>query len=210
MAKRKKWTYLQSTHVLRSDDFSKNFQTSLAPPLGLCALRCVLWGPARGDWEPDRDWEPDWECKSNFSSSIITSSSVSDELLVLDGRVESVEFNGARCGVGDGGGYWFKLAVSGAEPWYCLRARGVNKTAAAARFWESWMRREAKDTVDLTGVIGSNGSTPSLCFEGFQMRPEAWGSRGFLKKGYMYNVPYVLENSGLTVAERNFHYLTRI
>lgn len=170
---RKILTYLQNTHLWRPDDFSKNFQTSLAPPLGLCTLRCVLWGPARGDWERDRDWERDdrdWEpsrCKSSFSNSILTSSSISDELLLLDDNARA-DFSGdwARCGVGDGGGYW----LAGPGPWCCLR--GVNKTAAAAWFWEPWMRREAKDIFGgLAGVIGRRGSTPSFRFEGFRIRP---------------------------------------
>lgn len=173
--------------MCRPDDFSKNFQTSLAPPLGLRTLCCVLWGPARGDWlgEPDCDREPDWECKSNFSNSILTSSSVSEELL-SDDNIKLV-FSGdwARCvtcvGVGDGGGYW----LAGTGPWCCLR--GVNKTAAAARFWEPWMRREAKGPAwggpggglgvlgGLAGVIGRRGSMPSFRFEGFRVRP--WRSR---------------------------------
>ena len=170
--------------MARPDFFSKNFQTSLAPPLDLCTLCCMLWGPARGDWEPDepdRDREPDWECKSSFSNSFLTSSSVSE--LLLDNVRTDFSGDWARCGVGDGGGNW----LAGGGPWCCLAVawdRGVNRMVAAARFWDPWIRREEKDTGatgtgivlgGLAGVIGRRGSTPSFLFEGLRIR--LWRSR---------------------------------
>ena len=174
------------------DFFSENFQISLAPPLGICALFCMLWGPARGDQEPDKpdyDWEPDWECKSSFSNSFLTSSLVSR--LLLDNARTDINGDWARCSVGDGSGNW----LAGSGPWCCLVVawdRGVNKMVAAARFWDPWIWQEGKDTGatgmwivlgDLAGVIGRRGLTPSFHFEG--LRIWLWRSRATLEKKFM-------------------------
>lgn len=154
----KKLMHLHNIRLCHVEDFSKNVQTSFAPPLGLDAtLCCLLWGPAWGDWDPDHDWDDDWDLKSSLSNPIITSglTSESGELLV-DGREITGFSPAAPSGVGYGGCVWTGI---GTGPWHCL-AQGVNRTVAAAWFWEHWIWWEAKDVGERgAGIMVALGVT---------------------------------------------------
>jgi len=63
----------------------------------------------------------------------------------VDGREITGFSQAAPSGVGDGNCLWTGI---GTGPWHCL-AWGVNRTLAAARFWEHWILREEKDMLQL-------------------------------------------------------------
>jgi len=83
----------------------------------------------------------------------------------------------APSGLGDGG--CLSTGI-GTGPQHCL-AQGVNRTVAAARFWECWIWQEAKDVggrgagimvaLGQAGVMGRRGSMPCCHLEGWRTRP---------------------------------------
>ena len=95
----------------------------------------------------------------------------------MDGREITGFSPAAPSGVGNGGFLWTGI---GTGPRRCL-ARGVNRTVAAAQFWERWIWQEAKDVggrgagimvaLGRSGVMGRRGSMPCCRLEGWQTWP---------------------------------------